>query len=300
MTKYTLAAISMFFFFSAAIANVQIDTSQLRQRISGVFVKFPQAHFAVAFKDLGTGKTFFWNEKEVFHAASTMKTPVMIEAYKQVKQGRFAINDPVLVKNNFSSIVDGSVYTLDSTDDSEHDLYLHIGKKLPLRDLLFRMITMSSNLATNIVIELVGAKNVTATMRSLDAKDIQVLRGVEDKKAFEKGMSNTTTAYDLMLIMEHIARGTAVDQASCDDMLDILMSQHFKRVIGGKLPADVKVANKTGAFKGVRHDSGIVFLPDGRKYVIVLLSRGIEDDEQSAAALAEVSGIVYEEVVGSK
>lgn len=285
------------FVCNISVARVISDTSKLRKQISSVFTQYPEASFAVAFKDLKTSQTFFWNADEIFHAASTMKTPVMIEVYKQAAQGKFSVTDSIFVKNTFSSIVDGSLYSLDSTDDSEHDLFLHVGKKLPIRNLAFRMITVSSNLATNILIDLVGAKNVTATMRSIGTTKMQVLRGVEDKKAFELGMNNITTAYDLMLVMEGIAKGTIADKKSTADMLDILMHQQFKRVIGGRLPADVKVANKTGAFKGVRHDSGIVFLPDGRKYVIVLLSRGIEDDEKSAAALAEVSKLVYDFVV---
>lgn len=285
---------------ATATARQFSDTSKLRQRIGEVFARYPEAVFGVAFKNINTGETFFWNGEEVFHAASTMKTPVMIEVYKQAAQGKFSVTDSMLVKNVFSSIVDGSPYALDSTDDSEHDLYLQIGKKLPIRDIVFRMITVSSNLATNNIIELVGAKNVTATMRALGTTKMQVLRGVEDNKAFEQGLNNITTAYDLMLVMESIAEGTVADKKSTEDMLDILMHQRFKRVIGGKLPADVKIANKTGSFKGVRHDSGIVFLPDGRKYVIVLLSRGIEDDEKSAGALAEVSRLVYEEVVSDK
>lgn len=296
MLKTFITITAVIFVCNISFAKAINDTSKLRKQIGDVFIQYPEASFAVAFKNLHTNQTFFWNADEIFHAASTMKTPVMIEVYKQAAQGKFSVTDSILVKNAFSSIVDGSPYSLDSTDDSEHDLFLNVGKKLPIKNLVFRMITVSSNLATNILIELVGAKNVTATMRKIGTTKMQVLRGVEDKKAFELGMNNITTAYDLMLVMEGIAKGTIADKKSTADMLDILMHQQFKRVIGGKLPADVKVANKTGAFKGVRHDSGIVFLPDGRKYVIVLLSKGIEDDEKSAAALAEVSRLVYEEV----
>ena len=113
-----------------------------------------------------------------------------------------------------------------------------------------------------------------ATMRQLGAMDIQVLRGVEDEKAFQKGMNNMTTAYDLMLIFDRIASGKAVDAASCEKMIDILKAQHFKEVIAGKLPDDVEVASKSGWIEGICHDSGIVFLPDGRKYVLVLLVEG--------------------------
>lgn len=270
------------------------DSAALLAAIKQEFANQPEGGFAVAVKLVGGTKTFFFNERENFHAASTMKTPVMIEVYRQAAEGKFALTDQVPVKNEFKSIVDGSVYSLDSSEDSEPDLYKRIGTKLPVRDLVHRMITMSSNLATNIMIGLVGATNVNATMRKLGAADIQVLRGVEDDRAFEKGLNNTVTAYDLMLVMESIANGKAGEQRDCDDMIRILMDQHFKDQIAAKLPKDVKVASKSGSIEKISHDSGIVFLPDGRKYVIVLLSRGVEDHDHVNNTLANVSRIIYD------
>ena len=276
------------------------DTTGLRKELEAEFANHPDGYFAIAFKDLSSGKTFFMNEHASFHAASTMKTPVLIETFRQASKRKFKIEDPIEIKNTFSSIVDGSPYSLDSTDDSEHDLYTHIGQKLPISDVLHRMITKSSNLATNIMIDLVDAKKVMATMHSLGAKDIQVLRGVEDDKAFEKGLNNTTTAFDLMLIMEHIANGTAVNKKSSEAMIKILMDQYFRDVIPAKLPADVKVASKSGSITGICHDSGIVFLPDGRKYVVVLLSKGIKDHNVATNTLANASRIIYDHYFGKK
>jgi beta-lactamase class A len=255
--------------------------------------RHPEGVFAIAAKDMSSGKSFFLNEHDNFHAASTMKTPVLIETYKQAGAGKFKINDLVTVKNEFQSIADETKYSIDSMDDSEHALYTMIGKKTSIYDLLYRMITMSSNLATNNIIDLVGAKNVNQSMRNLGAKDIQVLRGVEDNKAYEKGMNNTVTAYDLMLIMESIATGKAVGRAASDEMIKILTHQHFTDIIAKELPQGVKVASKSGSITKITHDSGIVFLPDGKKYVVVLLSRGVQDHHAVSATLANVSKLIY-------
>ncbi len=270
------------------------DTTALRAAISTEFAKFPAAHFAFALKDLATGKTFFMNEHDSFHAASTMKTPVLIETYKQAAAGKLSLSDPILVKNTFTSIVDDSSFSMDSLDDSEHELYRIIGSKVPVSDLLFRMITKSSNLSTNIIIDLVGAKNVMATMKSIGADQMKVLRGVEDDKAFDLGMNNTTNAYDLMLVFEQLAAGKLVSKAASDSMINILMAQYFRNIIPAKLPAGVKTATKSGGLPGICHDSGIVFLPDGRKYVVVLLSNGIPDHEVATDLLSTVSRYMYD------
>ena len=254
--------------------------------------------FAVAFKDLKTGREIKIHDKEVYHAASTMKTPVMIEVYKQAAEGKFSLNDSIELKNEFKSIVDGSSYSLDSADDSEFELYKHIGEKRTISALLYQMIIVSSNFATNLIMQKVGAQNVTQSMRQLGAKDIQVLRGVEDDKAFEKGLINTTTAHDLMLIFEKIAKGEAVNANASQAMINILLDQKFNEVIPALLPADVKVAHKTGSITHVHHDSGIVILPDGRKYVLVLLSKDWDDEKLAIQTMANISLLIYKYVTG--
>ena len=254
--------------------------------------------FAVAFKDLKTGREIKINDKETYHAASTMKTPVMIEVYKQAAEGKFSLTDSIELKNEFKSLVDGSPYSLDSADDSEYDLYKHIGEKRTMSALLYQMIIVSSNFATNLIMQKVGAQNVTQSMRQLGAKDIQVLRGVEDNKAFEKGLNNTITAHDLVLIFEKIARGEAVNANASQAMINILLDQKFNEIIPALLPTDVKVAHKTGSITHVHHDSGIVILPDGRKYVLVLLSKDWDDEKLAIQTMANISLLIYKYVTG--
>lgn len=253
--------------------------------------------FAVGFKNLQTGETLLINEHEIFHAASTMKTPVMVEVLKQAEAGKFSINDSLILKNEFKSIVDGSIFFLDSVEDSEHEFYKHLGEKRTIDALMYDMIIVSSNMATNMIIELVDAKNVTATLREMGANDMQVLRGVEDGKAYEKGLNNVTSAYDLMILFEKIAKGELVSKRASDRMLEILLDQRFNEIIPAQLPSDVKVAHKTGSITSVRHDSGIVILPDGSRYVLVLLSKNLENEEAGVQTMADVSKMIYDHVI---
>lgn len=278
----------------------QQSLSRLRSKIDSMFQATP-GDFAIAFKNLeNPEEVILIHEKEDFHAASTMKTPVMIEVYKQVAAGKFSLGDSLPVENEFKSIVDSSSFSLDINDDSGEQLYSQIGKKRTIRDLVVDMIIYSSNLATNIVIELVDAGKVNETMRMLGAMDINVLRGVEDIKAYNLGLSNTTTAYDLMLIYEKLASGEVVSREASEEMIDILFRQTHNDIIPAKLPETVKVAHKTGSITGVHHDSGIVYLPDGRKYVLVLLSKNMEDFDEGTEMLATVSKKIYEYVSAQK
>jgi beta-lactamase class A len=294
---------TLLFTFSAMqniFVHRPIDTAKMHKEILAEFAKQPTGTFAVAFEDLATGEQFLINAHESFHAASTIKTAFLIETFKQADEGKFSLTDSILIHNDFKSIVDESIYHLDSTDDSERDLYRRMGQKETIYNLLYRMITQSSNFATNLIVDLIDAKNANNTMRSIGANDIQALRGVEDNKAYELGLNNTVTAYDLMIIFDHLAKGTVVSKAACDSMIQILMHQQLRGKIPAKLPADVKVANKTGSITRISHDSGIVFLPDGRKYVLVLLSKGIEDENSANETLANVSRIIYDYVTGNK
>ena len=298
-TRFQLAIFCLLFFTCRLFAQPDTTMQNLKQRITNE-LSAQKGTFAVAFKDISTRQELLINQKEVFHAASTMKTPVMVEVYRQASKRKFSLNDSLVVRNEFRSIVDSSVYSLDSTDDSEFELYKHIGEKRSIRDLVYQMIIASSNLATNLVIGKVGAKNVTSTMRSYGAMDIQVLRGVEDQKAYDKGLNNTTTAYDLMLIFEKIAKGKAVSKKASEAMIHILLDQKFNTIIPAQLPKDVKVAHKTGFITGIHHDSGIVILPDGRKYVLVLMSKNVESEASAIKAMADTSRMIYEFVLSLK
>ena len=250
----------------------------------------------VAVYDLETKQTLLVNERAGFHAASTMKLPVMMEVFRRADRKRIPLNEPVEVKNKFYSIIDGSEYRLNKDDDSDQEIYDRIGQTMPAIVLVDRMITWSSNLATNLLIEKVKAESVTELMRELGAKDIQVLRGVEDPKAFQAGKNNTTTAYDLMLLLRLIAENKFLNSRACERMVEILSSQRFNDGIPAGLPAATRVAHKTGNITKHNHDAAIVYAPGRKAYVIVVLTKGIAEQKRSAKLIADISRVVYQAV----
>jgi beta-lactamase class A len=249
------------------------------------------ADVAIAFRTLDGHIAYAVHKEESFHAASTMKIPVMIELFHQARQARLKLDDPLPVKNQFHSLADGSVYTLDPADDSEAELYKAAGQTRSLSQLCELMITASSNLATNLLIEKLGVDNIRATVHSLHADGMNVLRGVEDNKAFLKGLNNTTTACGLQQLLEAIAHGEAIDQESSRQMIEILERQRFNEGIPAGLPPGTRVAHKTGEITGIHHDAAIVFAP--KPFVLVILVRGLSETKDSAALMADITRQLY-------
>jgi len=251
------------------------------------------ATVGVAYIDLQTGERLSLGADTVFHAASTMKIPGMIEVLRRSQAGGFTLDQPILLINQFRSLADGSTFSLNAADDGDSSLYLRIGQRVPVRELMRLMITRSSNLATNQLIELVGAAHVTAGARTLGATRTEVLRGVEDQKAFDAGLINTITAGDLATLLVEIENGRVLSPASSVLMRDILLAQELNEKIPAGLPPGTRVAHKTGEITAVSHDAAIVY-PEGRRpYVLVVLTKGLRDGKASSALIADISGLVY-------
>jgi beta-lactamase class A len=268
----------------------------LRASIGRRIAEVKGAVVGVAFRDLANSDTLFVNADESFHAASTMKVPVMIELFRRIDAGGLALDQGILLVNQFGSIVDASPYSLDAGDDSDSLAYTLIGSRVRVRDLIDHMITRSSNLATNALIELVGAERANATAHALGARNIRVLRGVEDGKAFRAGLNNTTTARDLSVLMEAIESERAASSVSCSAMRDILLRQEFNSEIPAGLPKGTKVAHKTGFITGVLHDAAIVY-PAGRApYVLVVLTKDIPEQAVARRLITDISRLVYAHV----
>jgi beta-lactamase class A len=273
--------------FARQNQNLATVHKQIEKRIAE-----SHADVAVYFLMLD-GKTE-WSVRpdDSFHAASTMKVPVMIELFQQAKAGKVHLDGAILIHNEFHSIVDGSIYKLDPDDDSETDLYKAEGETRTLRQLCELMIAVSSNLATNLLIEKLGVENIRFTLHSLDADGMNILRGVEDQQAFEKGLNNTTTAKGLGVLMTAIAEGRAVDADSSIEMVQILERQHFNEGIPRGVPPGTHVAHKTGEITKIHHDAAIVYAP--RPFVLVILVRGLADIKQSSAVIADITRILYQ------
>ncbi|MBT3448068.1 MAG: serine hydrolase [Bacteroidetes Order II. Incertae sedis bacterium] len=264
--------------------------------IQTIIADYEGATVAVSILDASKGFELHMDADRLFHAASTMKVPVLIELYRQAESGRFSLSDEVLLKNEFRSIVDGSLFQIE--DDSDDAIYEQLGTPMALEQLAYNMITVSSNLATNLLIDFLSADSVQTTSERLGTTHMQTIRGVEDLKAFDLGMSNKATSRDLAHLMELLRTGTAVSVESDAAMREILNNQVFQTMIPSGLPAGVRAAHKTGSITAIHHDAAIIYPPDSEPFVLVIMIQGLQDHEASSLLGSEITRYVYKNLRG--
>ena len=264
-------------------------------------VKIRQDHdledLGISFFDAETTLQWAYNADHYFHAASTMKLAVLLGVFRQIDRGVLTLDAPVHVRNRFTSIVDDQAFMLDLANDADPDVYGHLGKTLTVRELAYWMITKSSNLATNLLVEVVSIPIIRQALDEQDIDGMRILRGVEDHAAFAANLNNEVTANGLAKLLRLIAGGNAYSQEASDEMLSILLDQRFKSGIPAGLPKTARIAHKTGNISTVHHDAGIVYL-DGRKpYVLVVLTQ-FSAERGRGTAVAEVSRDIFNTLAG--
>ena len=249
--------------------------------------------YAVALRDLQTGEQLLIEPYRGMHAASTMKTAVMVEVFRGAERGQTALDDSIPVHNRFRSLLDQSFFSLDLDSASSDPTAQRIGEKMSRRELVFHMITISSNLATNLLMEEIDPAAIHKTLQSLGAAGMQIRRGVMDLKAFDAGLNNTTDAWSLLQLMSAIADDRAASPQSCAEMREILGRQKYRDRIAAALPPGAVWAGKTGTVSGINHDSGLVKLADGRRFALVILSEGEEETKNSTQVIADLARIIF-------
>lgn len=267
--------------------------------VEAYIAQFSGKTISVAVHDLETEKTIYSNADEPFHPASVIKVPVMMEVFRRIEAKIYAPDERLPLLNSFTSIADGSPFSLDPKDDSETTMYARIGETETVRQLTRLMIVRSSNLATNILIEALGTKQINAFLLELGIQGVNVVRGVEDNVAYYMGMNNSATARGMTQIMKLIAEGKVVSKEASNEMIRILLGQEFNDGIPAQLSKRVKVAHKTGWAGNHHHDAGIVFPEQRKPYAITVMTRGFpkESENEAHACMATLSKLIYEEIV---
>jgi beta-lactamase class A len=274
-----------------------IASTSLRGQITQIAEAAGASANAVAFFDFKHKTEWSYQAERWFHAASTIKVPVLLGVFAAIEEGGLTEFSRIHVRNRFYSIVDHSPFRIDIGRDSTPEVHESIGKTMQVRELGRHMIVTSSNLATNLLIDIVGIERIQKTLRDLGVADgIDFKRGVEDNKAWEEDINNRVTAEGLLKALRMIAEEKAISPAASQHMLDILHGQEFKRGIPAGLPGEARVAHKTGEISTVAHDAGIVYLPDRPPYVLVILTEWKPTSTGRQDTIARISRAVYQHV----
>jgi beta-lactamase class A len=252
---------------------------------------------AVALHDLESGLRFSLRGDRWFHAASTIKVAVLLAVFRAADEGRFRLDDSLHVRNRFISAADGLPFHLDPDSDAMPELYQAIGRTAQISALAEGMITASSNLATNLLLDFLGVEYARKVLRDAQVDGVELRRGVEDHAAHERGINNEVTANGLVTLLSAL-RGSFLSSESKEQAIGILLGQRFNSMIPAGLPAHAAVAHKTGEISTASHDMGIVYLPEREPYIAVILTEFDSEKEGRRGTVAAISEAIYRSVMG--
>ena len=267
----------------------------VRQQIEKIEKDSGAKAIAVALHDSETGLEFHYKADRWFHAASTIKVPILLGVFAAIDRGELLPHSRVHVRNRFLSVVENIPFRVESSRDSNSAVHNAIGKMMRVDELAYHMITTSSNLATNLLLGVIGPESVTATLKELHLEEgIDLKRGVEDELAFEKAINNMVTANGLLKILVMLSEGKAFSPALSRRMMDILHGQEFNQGIPARLPKAARVAHKTGEISTVAHDAGVVYLPKRKPYSLVILTEWDPSTSGRSRTIAAISHTIFE------
>jgi beta-lactamase class A len=272
-------------------------------RVEEIAKSLPSGALGVSAYDYLSGRTWAFNGDRWFHAASVMKVAVLVALFDAVERQRFTLDCRLHVRNRFLSIVDGAPFRVDAARDADGEVHAALGRTLRLRELARHMIVTSSNLATNLLLDLVTPAGVNDTLARLGVAGIDVRRGVEDDRAFEQGINNRITPNGIVSLLRAIVDARTVSAGASAEMIDILHDQQFNGTITPGLPESIRaaarVAHKTGEISSVSHDAGIVFLPGRPPYVIGILVESAGDARERLEVGVAASTAVYDAIAAA-
>lgn len=266
----------------------------LHRRLDALRSEHGAQALAVALHDWETGLSLSLHGRRPFHPASTMKVAVLLALFDAAEHGRFDLRAPLHVRNRFRSKADGSSFRVSQARDANSEVYERLGLTLPVERLAYHMIVTSSNLATNLLVDLVTPEAIAEALERWRVEGVRVVRGVEDEAAWQAGINNSATAEGLVALLRLLVEGDAFDTGAREQMLGILHDQAFASGIPAGLPDGARVAHKTGEISTVQHDCGLVYLPGRTPYALAILTEWKPDVKGRSALVAAASKAVYE------
>ncbi|MBV8530952.1 MAG: serine hydrolase, partial [Candidatus Eremiobacteraeota bacterium] len=248
-----------------------------------VLARHVPAAIALDVLDLNTGYHAGFNAARSMPAASTIKLPVMVEVFQQLEGGRFDFQRRV---------------TLEAADKDYGSGELcdaPIGAAFPVSELLEKMIDISDNTATNMLIRLVGRRNINRRMDQLGLEHTH-LAGDVRTGGWSIRQTLRTSPADLVRLLELMARRELIDEWSSNEMIAILEADQYNTLLPAPLPPDVAIAHKTGSLYDTLNDAGIVYAGNS-PYVIAVMTTALPSQALGRSFIRKISRLTYRDEV---
>jgi beta-lactamase class A len=229
--------------------------------------------------DLDTGYHTGFNAAASMPAASTIKLPVMVAVFEQLQAGRFGLRKHVTLLASDKDWGSG-----DLCDEP-------VGTTYPVSELLEKMIEVSDNTATNMLIRLVGRQNINRAMTALGLQHTHLYGDVRTEGWSIRQTLRTSPA-DLVHLLALMAHRDLVDEWSSNEMIAILEADEYNTLLPEPLPDDVTVAHKTGSLFDTLNDAGIVYASDA-PYVIAVMTTALPSQDLGRTFIHTVSRLAY-------
>jgi beta-lactamase class A len=232
------------------------------------------------------------------YSASIMKLPILIAAHRLAERRRCDLDRLVRVRNDFDSQKPGHRFALDQEEDSDPATWAAIGTDVSLRDLVHRMVTVSGNLATNLVLDEVGTEEVAAVLADAGCSErTTIVRGIEDYPARDAGIDNLITADDMARLVVALADGRLAGPDASATCEETLLAQEYRNGIPAGLPSGLTIGNKTGWISSVNHDVALIRAPGLPPIGMAVLVSAPGTEEEREAGIARIATAAWAQAV---
>ncbi|MBN9118324.1 MAG: serine hydrolase [Planctomycetes bacterium] len=276
---------------AVALVAQPVSAADLETRIAPL-VKEHKGKVAVAVKNLKTGETYFLNADAVMPTASLIKLPIMVETYWQAKDEKVKLDTALTLKKE-DKVPGSGILTP----------HFSAGATFPLKDAVRLMIVYSDNTATNMVLDSIGLPSTNKRMESLGLKETRINAKVFradtriDQERGKKYGLGSTTAREMVQLLELIEQGKVVSPEACKEMLGHLKACDDREKMTRFLPAGTVVAHKTGSVNASKTDAGIIYTQSGPVAVCVLTDENADQRWVADNAAQVLIGKIAKETV---
>ncbi len=275
----SVLAISLIAIFPCVSSAAPTPFQKMRVQLRRLAARFP-AQIAFEVLDLSSGLVAGYNANESMPAASTIKVAVMVEVFKKLEEGAFTLNDRI------------QLHASDRDDGSGDLAFAPVGASYTVSDLLSRMIDVSDNTAANMLIRLVGRRNINRTMYELGLHHTWLANSIHTEDWAVRDQLRSSPA-DMVHLLRLMAERKLIDAWSSNQMIDILEADQINSLVPAALPSDIPIAHKTGSFSDTLDDVGIVYAA-GMPYVVAVMTTALPSQGAGTNFIHELSRIAYE------